>query len=253
MYPLERQQLILRMLVVKKTLTMNELTEALDISIDTVRRDIQQLVKQGKIEKIYGGIKLIETIMGESNIDERMVKNLEEKEAIAKACSQLINDGDCIYLDSGSTTYHIAKYMKTKKKLTVVTNSLPAASELLHSDVELIIIGGKMRKQEQSIVTYDYLFNFEKLNVTKAFICASGISLEKGISDYSLEEVVTRKKIISLAEQVYVAAGSEKFEKNVTVAVTPLSDVHAIITDCNLPKDIQKTYEAAGIQLYLAK
>lgn len=75
-----------------------------------------------------------------------------------------------------------------------MTNSIPVITELLNSDGELIIIGGKIRKNEQSVVTFEYLFNFNELNILKAFICASGVSPEKGISDYNLEEVLTRKK-----------------------------------------------------------
>ncbi|MFF5397022.1 hypothetical protein ACFY5J_06420 [Peribacillus butanolivorans] len=91
-----------------------------------------------------------------------MFSQLKEKEMIAQKCSEYINDGDCIYIDSGSTTYQIAKYIKQKKKLTVITSSIPVVNELVNSDIELLIIWGKVRQNEQSIValiTYLILAN----------------------------------------------------------------------------------------------
>jgi DeoR family transcriptional regulator, fructose operon transcriptional repressor len=253
MFPLERQKKIIELLMIKKVLKMTELTEELDISVDTLRRDINILAKQGKVEKIYGGIKLIESKLGESSIDERMVNHLEEKESIAQICSEMINDGDCIYIDSGSTTFQIAKYIKQKRNLTVVTNSIPVVVELMNSDVELIIIGGKIRKHERSVVTFEYLFNFNELNILKAFICTSGITLEKGISDYNLEEALTRKKIIELSKEVYVAADSTKFGKDVTVGIAPFDKIDYMITDHNLNKDYIDQFKKINTNLIISK
>ncbi|WP_342513805.1 DeoR/GlpR family DNA-binding transcription regulator [Sporosarcina sp. FSL K6-1522] len=249
MLPLERQQKIIDLLTIKKVVKITELTEALHVSIETLRRDITLLTRKGKIEKIYGGVKLIESKFGESALGERMGSRLAEKEQIAQTCSSYINDGDCIYIDSGSTTYQIAKYIKHMKKLTVITNSIPVINELLNSHIELIIIGGKVRPHEQSVTAFDYLFNFNELNIAKAFICASGITLEKGISDYSLEEAITRKKIIELSKEVYVAADHTKFEKDVTIGIAPIDNIDYIITDNGVKKEIVEKYKAAGVRL----
>lgn len=253
MFPLERQKKILELLTIKKVQKLSELTGELDISIETLRRDINLLSSEGKIEKVYGGVKLVESNFGESRLDVRMINHLKEKELIAQKCSEYIHDGDCIYLDSGSTTYQIAKYIKHKKNLTVVTNSIPVINELLMSDVELIIIGGKIRKQEQSVTTSDFLFNFNELNILKAFICASGISVEKGISDYSLEEVVTRRKIIELSKEVYVAADSTKFYKDVTIGIASLDKIDYIITDNHLTQDLIHQFNKTSTVLICAE
>lgn len=238
MFPLERQKKILELLIANQVMKIAELAEELNVSVETLRRDINLLASQGKIEKIYGGVKLVEWNFGESSIDVRMISRLKEKEMIAQKCSEYIHDGDCIYLDSGSTTYQIAKYIKNKKNLTVITNSIPVVNELLTSDIELIIIGGKVRKKEKSVTSYDFLFNFNELNILKAFICASGITVESGISDYNLEEAITRKKIIELSNEVYVAADSTKFDKNVTIGIAPLEKIDYIITDHHVTNDV---------------
>jgi DeoR/GlpR family transcriptional regulator of sugar metabolism len=253
MFPLERQKKIIEILMFKKVQKLPELAEELNISIDTLRRDINLLDKQGKIKKIYGGIKLVESEFAESPMDARMVGHLEEKKMIAQKCSEYINDGDCIYLDSGSTTYQIAKYIKNKKNLTVITNSIPVVNELMNSAVELIIIGGKVRLNEQSVIAYDYLFNFSELNILKAFICASGITLEKGISDYNLEEAQTRKKIIDLSKEVYVAADHTKFGKDVTIGIASLDKIGYIITDRNIDRNFQQKFKTKRTSLIIAE
>lgn len=253
MFPLERQKKIIEILMIKKVQKLPELAEALNISLDTLRRDVTLLDKQGKIKKIYGGIKLVEPEFAESPMDERMVGHLEEKKMIAEKCSGYINDGDCIYLDSGSTTYQIAKYIKHKKNLTVITNSIPVVNELMNSAVELIIIGGKVRLNEQSVIAYDYLFNFSGLNILKAFICASGITVEKGISDYNLEEALTRKKIIELSKEIYVAADHTKFGKDVTIGIAPLDKIDYIITDSGLNRNWLQQFRNERTNLILSK
>lgn len=232
---------------------MKELTDDLAISIDTLRRDIQQLLKQGKVKKIYGGIEYVEPLDLERTMDERKFSMLPEKQAIAKLCADYIDDGDCIYIDSGTTTYQIAKYIKQKKQLTVITNSIPVVLELFHSNVEVIMIGGKVRKEEQSIFSHDYLFNFDSLNIHKAFIGAGGISIQKGVSDYNMEEAITRKKIIALTNQIFVAADHTKFNKDALIGITSLHSVNYIITDDKLPKKYIREFKGMKTELLLAQ
>ncbi|MED3562799.1 transcriptional regulator [Bacillus xiapuensis] len=186
-------------------------------------------------------------------MDARLVSQLEEKIMIAQKCSEFIYDSDCIYIDSGSTTYQLAKYIKHKKKLTVVTNSIPVVNELINSDVELIIIGGKVRHSEKSVMAYEYIFNFNELNISKAFICASGITMEKGISDFSLEEAITRKKIIDLSKEVYIAADNTKFGKDVTVNIASLDKIDSIITDENIDNSWIQRFKKTKTNLIIAK
>lgn len=253
MLPLERQEKIIELLMEKKVMKMQELTKLLSISIDTLRRDLQPLIKQGRVKKIYGGIELIDSAFTELPMGERMVSQLQEKRAIAHLCSTQIGDGDCIYLDSGSTTYQIAKYIKNKKNITVITNSLPIVLELLHSEIDVIIVGGKIRKEEHSIYSHDHLFQFHPFNIEKAFICASGITIEKGISDYNLEEAITRKKMIDLANEVYVACDSSKFGKDVRISIAPLDCINHIVTDENIANPFIREFAKLPTKLLIAK
>ncbi|MEK5334118.1 DeoR/GlpR family DNA-binding transcription regulator [Lysinibacillus sp. FSL W8-0992] len=251
MYTLERQQHILQYVRNNKVVKLVTLTKEFNVSMETIRRDIQLLVQEKKIEKFYGGVKYIEPVEG--LMDNRLTQQLTEKIAIAKACASLVDDGDCIFIDSGTTTYQMTPFLLGKEKLTVVTNSLPVAFDLIGSNIEVMIIGGKIRHSEKSVTSNDFLFRFEHLNINKAFICASGVTLEKGISDFSLEEAMTRKQLINISQTVYVATDSSKFNKDVAIQVCPLNQVDKIITDNKLSKDMLKQYNEAGIKLEIVE
>ncbi len=247
MYTVERQQHILQFIRYNKVVKLVTLTKEFNVSMETIRRDIQQLVQEKKIEKFYGGVKYIEPVEG--LMDNRLTQQLTEKIAIAKACASLVNNGDCIFIDSGSTTYQMTPFLLGKEKLTVVTNSLPVAFDLIGSNIEVMIIGGRVRHSEKSVTSNDFLFHFDHLNINKAFICASGVTLEKGISDFSLEEAMTRKQLINISQTVYVATDSTKFNKDVAIQVCPLDEVDMILTDNGLPKETLHQFTEAGIQL----
>lgn len=247
MYTVERQQHILQFIRNNKVVKLVTLTKEFNVSMETIRRDIQQLVQEKKIEKFYGGVKYIEPVEG--LMDNRLTQQLTEKIAIAKACASLVNNGDCIFIDSGSTTYQMTPFLLGKEKLTVVTNSLPVAFDLIGSNIEVMIIGGRVRHSEKSVTSNDFLFHFDHLNINKAFICASGVTLEKGISDFSLEEAMTRKQLINISQTVYVATDSTKFNKDVAIQVCPLDEVDMILTDNGLPKETLHQFTEAGIQL----
>nr|WP_320146981.1 DeoR/GlpR family DNA-binding transcription regulator [uncultured Anaeromusa sp.] len=248
----ERQKEIVSLLSVKTIVTIPEFVTTFQVSIETIRRDLTLLEKQGLIQKVYGGARLAEPLTNEPTLANRMVSHLDEKEAIGKRCSDFIHDGDCIFIDSGSTTYQIAKNLSQKKNLTVLTNSLFVINELLHTDFELIIIGGRIRHDERSVVTYDYIFNFSELNIQKTFLCAGGITLEKGVSDFNMSEAVTRKKIIERSNEIFVAADSSKFNRDVTVSIASLEKIDYIITDSKLAPSTALRFQDAPATLILA-
>ncbi|MEK5230949.1 DeoR/GlpR family DNA-binding transcription regulator [Lysinibacillus sp. FSL K6-0232] len=246
----ERQQHILQFIRQHKVVKLVTLTKEFNVSMETIRRDIQQLIQDNKIEKFYGGVKYIEPVEG--IIDQRLHERLTEKTAIAKACASLVQDGECIFIDSGTTTYQMTPFLLEKEKLTVITNSLPVAFDLIGSTIEVILIGGKVRHSEKSVTSNDFLFRFDHLNINKAFICASGVSLKKGISDFNLEEAMTRKQIIAISQAVYIAADSSKFNKDVAIQVCSINDIDLLITDDSLAKETVQYFADNNIQIKLA-
>ncbi|HWR38279.1 MAG TPA: DeoR/GlpR family DNA-binding transcription regulator [Patescibacteria group bacterium] len=252
MLPSERQKKMLDLLSGKEFVSITEFMSSFNISIETVRRDLTALETQGLLQKVYGGAKSKESILLEPTLENRMIDRLAQKEAIGKKCSEFIHDGDCIFIDSGSTTYHIANQLTAKKKLTIITNSIPVVNKLMYSDFEIIIIGGKIRTTERSVVTYDYIFNFSGLNIQKSFLCASGITLENGISDFNMQEAMTRKIIIERSQEIFVAADSSKFHRDVTISVASLDKIDYIVTDAQLSPTIADRFHHVKTKLILA-
>ncbi len=252
MLPSERQKKIIALLATKDVVSILDFVNAFEISVETVRRDLAILDKQGAIEKVYGGARLKVGGLHEATLESRLVDQLSQKKAIGKKCSEFIHDGDCIFLDSGSTTYQIAKNITTRKNLTVITNSIPIINELMHTDFEMIIIGGRIRHDERSVVSFDYLFDFSGLNIQKSFICAGGITVEKGISDFNMEEAVTRRKIIAQSKEVFVAADSSKFGRDVTIHIATLSQINYVISDSQVGKNTVSGFQKTPVSLILA-
>jgi DeoR family fructose operon transcriptional repressor len=253
MLPIERQKKFLDLLSTKDVVTISEFIETFNVSIETVRRDLSVLEKQNKIEKVYGGAKIKDPNFGESSMENRMISKLVQKDSIGKRCSEFIEDGDCIFIDSGSTTYHITKHIANKKNLTIITSSIPVVNELMNSDFEIIIIGGKIRHTERSVVTYDYIFNFSELNITKSFICAAGITVDNGVSDFNMQEAVTRKTIIERSKEVFIAADSSKFSKNATINIAQLDKIDYIVTDSYLDKNVIASFKKFKTEIILSE
>lgn len=253
MLPSERQKKMVDLLSTKDVITIPDFVTTFNISVETVRRDLALLEKQGHIQKVYGGAKLKDNSFGEPTLESRLINKLLQKEAIGKKCSEFINDGDCIFIDSGSTTFQIAKQLANKKNLTIITSSIPVVNELINTDFEIIIIGGKIRHDERSVVTYDYMFNFSELNIQKSFIGAGGITVEKGISDFNMQEAVTRKKIIERSKEIFVAADSSKFHRDVTISIATLDKIDYIITDSHLSRNAANGFKKTKTTLILAE
>lgn len=253
MLPSERQKKFLDLLLKKDVITITEFMDEFKVSIETVRRDLNILEKQGKIQKVYGGAKIKDSGFGEPSMESRMVTRLLQKNAIGEKCCEYINDGDCIFIDSGSTTFHIAKHIKNKKKLTIITNSIPVVNDLMSTDFDIIIIGGKIRHDEHSVVTYDYIFNFSQLNILKSFIGAGGITIENGVSDFNMQEAVTRKIIIERSKEIFVVADSSKFNRDVTINIAPIDKIDYIITDSYLNKNIINSFNKIKKKLIIAE
>ncbi|KGR81552.1 DeoR/GlpR family DNA-binding transcription regulator [Lysinibacillus odysseyi] len=254
MYPIERQNKILEILAEEKIAKINLLSTRLGVSMETIRRDIHVLAQQGLITKFYGGIKLAgEASIRETSLSVRMSENRSHKEEIGLLCADLIEERDTVFIDSGTTTLHIAKHLKKFKHITVVTNSIPVLLELLDTDLNVIIIGGKLRQSENSITSLNFLFNFDRLNITKAFICTSGVSIESGLSDYNMEEVQTRQQIIQRAKTIFAVTDHTKFEKDVAVKVCGLEDIDGIVTDGQILPALAAKYRTKGVEIYIAE
>lgn len=252
MLPQERYRKLMEYLQENGIIKMDTLMDMFDISIETARRDLNHLEKEGLIKKIYGGATLVEKVAREPANAERLASNINEKEAIGRKCAEFIEDGDSIMLEVGTTVLQIAKAVKEKKNLTVITNSLPVVQELIDTDFQLYIIGGRIRHDEGAISGAVSMFEMSSFHINKAFIGAGGITLKNGISDFDIEESLVRRKIIEQSGEVFLAADSSKFGRDVLARIAPLDSVDLIITDDKIKPSLLSEFEEAGVNVVLA-
>lgn len=253
MLPQERYRKLIDYLQEHEIIKIDTLMELFHISIETARRDLNHLEKEGLIKKIYGGAALVRTEVREPAASDRMFRNLKEKTAIGKQCAEFIDDGDSVLIEVGTTTLQVAKALKGKQNLKIITNSIHVINELMDTDFELYVIGGRVRHGEGSISGAIAMAELEKLHIGKAIISAGGITPEEGLSDYHIEEALLRKKIIDQSHETIVAADTSKFGRDVLAHICPISAVDLIITGANLDPDLIARFEKIKAHLVLAQ
>lgn len=230
MMPSERQERIISLVAENGFVSIDTLSERFLVSVETIRRDLSSLDRDGRVIKVYGGVKPREPSFGEPSMELRLRSRQAQKRAIAARCCAIIKSGETVFIDSGSTTFLLAKLLKERKDITVITNSIPVVNELMGANLKVILIGGLIRHEESSVVSIRYLFNFERLNIQKCFIGAGGITAN-GVSDYNMQEADTRRQIMERSGEVYIAADSTKIGRDVTVKIAGLDEIACVVSD----------------------
>lgn len=249
MLPQERYSKLIEYLQEHEIIKIDQIMSLFDISIETARRDLNHLEKQGIIKKIYGGATLMAPEAKEPATSDRLSRNLTEKVKIAKKCAEFIKDGDSILLEVGTTTLQVARALKEKRNLTVITNSIHVVNELMDTDFDIYIIGGKVRHGEGSISGALAIFELENFQISKAIIGGGGLTPERGLSDYNIEESLVRKKVVEKAMEVILVADHTKFGRDVLAHICPVSAIDLVITGKELEPELAAEFEAANVNL----
>lgn len=233
MIAVERTQYILEALSKNKIVLVSELSKDMDVTEETIRRDLEKLEKQELIWRVHGGAYLREGIGNETPINVRERIYQEEKALIAKQCMTLIQDQDSILLDCSTTAIYIAKELKNITiKVTVITNSLSVAKELSGSDtIRLILLGGELKNSTNSFDGENTLRFLDNYHVDKAFISSAGISVKAGISDYTSEEAAIHKKMLEQSDKCYFVADITKIGRSAVNIIGKLEVIDGLIVN----------------------
>ena len=247
----DRHTKILEILNKDKSVKVSTLIKLFDVSIETVRRDLEYLEKEGYLKRVHGGAVLEEVNGKELHFTERETKCIDEKKQIAEIACKYIKEGQSIAMDVSTTNHEIAKAIKNKfNKLTIITNSLLIAMELSDKEKYNIILTGGLLKQEELCLVGNLAENFlNDFHIDTAFISVSGISVDGELTDFGFEEIHVKKKMIERAQQVIVAADSSKFCVVSLLKVANFNDIDMIITDSKLNKNILNKYREDGIEV----
>lgn len=238
----ERFEYILDKVKVKGSVKLKDLVEKLHVSESTIRRDLDELEKMGTVKRVHGGaVAIHNSFTSDNNIEERITQCTDEKKSIAKYCSTLIEEGDFIYLDSGTTTYELIGYLKDKN-VTVVTNGVYNAERLLECNVNTYMLGGKIKEITRTVVGEQALKQIEDFRFNKAFIGANGVTFNAAITTPDISEAILKREAILRSEEAFVLVDSSKFGKVSFSKVCNFEDV-SIVTEAqkeNIDEDILK-------------
>jgi DeoR/GlpR family transcriptional regulator of sugar metabolism len=243
----ERKRVIVEQLKLEGQVKVPELSLRLTVSEETVRRDLVLLEREGLVKRVYGGAVLTKPSNFEPPYLQRQKVKAEEKERIGRAAATLIESGDTIAIDVGTTTLELAKAIAGRDQITILTNSLAVAYHLMESlnsgrfTGKIIVIGGELNPQQQSMSGTLGESVMSQFRVDKAFISIGGISLKRGISDYDLGETSMSRQMVEAASQTIVLADDSKLDKEAFVEIVPLRKVHAVVSNVAPPREwVQK-------------
>ena len=248
----ERQRKILEIIERNGKVEVEQLANALGVSVMTVRRDLSELDELGFLERVHGGALLLQQKNGgkELPVFERSKEKTEIKQRIARAVAGLINDGEKIFLGSGSTTAAIASALLRHRDLTVFTNAINISNILMAApQIKVVIIGGFLRRSELSLIGGFAEHALRGLQVDKLIIGIRGIDPVKGLTSDNMDELITDQAILNISKTVIVAADNTKFGYVAAIRTAPITVVTKIITDVGGPRDILQAIRQMGVQI----
>lgn len=246
----ERKKFILNLLKNKDSVTIYEILEGCRASDITIRRDLSELEDKGLLIRTHGGATKKAATNDLFTFNHKMNQNKESKEYICKVASSFVKDNDIIFIDCGSTMAFLPKFLSQKQSLTVITNSLPIASEFINfENIKLVIIGGEIITQRKAVYGHIAEHNIEQYHANKAFIGADGVSLLKGLTSFDQKEASITLKMAENADEVFLLCDSTKIERNSYVRFADLTLADYIITDDRINPEIFSKYKKRNINL----
>ncbi len=231
------------------TVSLTEMKEHFNMSTNTIRRDIDELIKRGHIKKVYGGVTAV-TTDAPMPISFRRSRNQDGKEEIGVLAREFVNDGEMIFLDSGSTVLYMLPYLRDMTDLTIVTHNLSAMLEVAkYPNLKLIALGGMYNASTSSFIGITTEETLQRYNFGTVFICATGVSLEKGLTNTTYVEAEIKRKVVEKADRVILLADHTKFGISSTISFFPFEKLYAIVTDRKPSEEFLKVIEENNIIL----
>lgn len=226
-----RQHQIMEIIVKKGSVTVTELSETLETSESTIRRDLNELDDKGLLKKVFGGavLKSVSFESSDIEVESRASQNHSAKEIIAKTAASMIKDGDFVYLDAGTTTELMIPYINAKN-VVFVTNGFVHAKKLSLFGFKTFILGGEIKISTEAVIGTEVIRQLEKYNFTKGFFGVNGISISSGLTTPDIREANIKEKAFQHCLEKIVLADSTKFSQISCVRFASFEDAK-IITD----------------------
>jgi DeoR family fructose operon transcriptional repressor len=251
MFAEERRQRILAALQRDRAVRVIELSRVLRASPASIRRDLAELERAGLLRRAHGGAIGTNVAALEPSLAQKEDQYHAEKTAIARLAATFVQDGDTICLDSGSTTRHLARELRDRRRITVVTNALNIAWELAASECEVVVTGGHVRRGILSQVGPIAEQALTGLHVDKLFLAANGVDLTKGLTTPNLIEAQTKQAMVKAASEVYLLVDHSKFGRVTFAGICALDRIHYLITDDGAPAAALRGIGDLGVRVHI--
>lgn len=245
----KRYSQILKLLENQEFMSVSQLSQTLEVSPMTIRRDLDEMESKKLIRRLHGGAAAIKTQINEPFYKDRAAIQVEEKKLIAGIANDFVQDNSIIAVDSGSTCFELVKLLHDRP-ITVVTNSFPVMEGLLYSNtVKIIVPCGNLRPHEGAISGSDTIEYLSKLHVDQFFMGVGGIDSNAGITDYNLDDAAVKRMIISNASKVVVLADSSKYNRVTFANICPVSDIDVLISDSKPTGKLYENLQRSGVRI----
>jgi DeoR family transcriptional regulator of aga operon len=248
----ERRRAILELLNREGRVLVLDLAKRFETSQVTIRKDLEELHAHGVIHRTHGGaLPAREGALEDPTLREKEKLHRKEKLRIAETAAKLVQEGQVVILDSGTTTSAIARALRHFQNLTIVTNAVNIAAELSGTAIEVILTGGTLRKNSFSLVGPIAEETLRRLNADLLFLGVDGFDVHYGLSTPNLLEAKVNRVMVEVAKRTVAACDSSKFGRRSLSLIVPPQALHEVITDRAAPKSDLKTLKKAGIEVTL--
>ena len=250
MLAIARKQAIREQLQEYKSVRITDLAAALNVTKETIRRDLHDMEKDGELIRTHGGAYILDGVQNDIDISTRQILKMPEKEIIAQKCDSLIQSGDYIFLDGSTTAWAIARAI-SHRRLTVLTPSLEIANILSASDtIRLFVVGGEFSATTRSFTGNSAIRNLEQYFVDKAIISCRSVSTEYGLTDTNDNDAVLHRLALEHAREKYLAVDSSKLDKTSFSRIAPISMLDGIIVERTFPVPWIKYLSENQVRIY---
>ena len=249
MFANQRQEEIYKLVKKRGNVTVEELINTFNVSIETIRRDLILLESQNRIKRVHGGAISINSSKRYGRLSQRIDRNKKQKHELAVTAAELVQNGDIISIESGSTSIEFLEVIKERfSELTIVTNSIDVIERLGDKEgIKIFLSGGKFMPEENALYGETAVETIKGFCIAKAFIFPSGVSPENGVSDYSAELAEVQKAYISSADKKIIMADSSKLGTDAFIKICPLDSNCIIVTDSNAESEILEAFAQKDI------
>jgi len=248
----ERRRHILSLVQNQGRVLVGELSRTLGISQITIRKDLEHLQSRGLIQRTHGGaLRTQSGALFDPSLHEKQKQHSEEKRRIADEAAKMVEEGQCVMLDSGTTTTAVAHALKRYSQLTLITNAVNIAAELTNTNFEVILMGGTLRKNSFSLVGPLAEDVLDEMHADILFLGVDGFDVETGISTPNFLESRVNRAMVKASRRVVVVCDSTKFNRRSLSRIVPTAAIHCVITDKNIPHEAEDALRSQNVELIL--